>query len=298
MSGATRIIESLDQAGEFIKMKLAGRPVPPIGVVLGSGLGALASSLDHAVAIPYSGIPHFPVSTVEGHAGRLVFGDLDSTPICALQGRFHLYEGYGAPEVVFPIRALARLGVKAFVITNAAGGINKAFAPGDLMLIADHLNLSGQNPLAGVHDDRLGPRFPDMSEAYAVELRRLARDAALEVGLELREGVYCVLSGPSYETPAEVRMLASLGADAVGMSTIPEVIACRQMGVRVLGISLISNLAAGISKVPLTHAEVIETGERVAEDFVRLIRATVPRLSRAMSSDAPKRSPRKKTSKT
>jgi purine-nucleoside phosphorylase len=296
--GGARIVEALDQAGDFIKMKLAGRPVPPIGVVLGSGLGGLASALEHAVAIPYSGIPHFPVSTVEGHAGRLVVGDLDGTSICALQGRFHLYEGYGAQEVVFPIRALARLGVKAFVITNAAGGINKAFHAGDLMLIGDHLNLSGQNPLAGVHDDRLGPRFPDMSDAYADELRRLAREAAVEVGLELREGVYCVLSGPSYETPAEVRMLASLGADAVGMSTIPEVIACRQMGVRVLGISLISNLAAGISKVPLTHAEVIETGQRVANDFVRLIRATVPRIARSLADGTKPARGKKKASRS
>jgi purine-nucleoside phosphorylase len=280
-SSKTRTVELLDQSGEFIRMRLGGRAVPSVGVILGSGLGRLAEELDRAVAIPYGEIPHFPVSTVQGHAGRLVVGDLNGTPIVALQGRFHLYEGYSALEVVFPIRALARAGVKAFVITNAAGGVNKAFKAGDLMVIADHLNLTGQNPLAGPHDDRLGPRFPDMSEAYAIPFRGMAHEAAKEVGLSLKEGVYCVLSGPSYETPAEVRMLHQCGADAVGMSTIPEVVACRQMGVRVLGISLISNLAAGISKVPLTHAEVMETGERVAADFVRLIKAVVPKISRA-----------------
>jgi purine-nucleoside phosphorylase len=282
MKSPPRVVELLDQSGEFIRTRLGGRSVPAIGVILGSGLGRLAEELEASTAIPYAEIPHFPVSTVPGHAGRLVVGSLAGTPIVALQGRFHLYEGYGPGEVVFPIRTLARLGVKAFVITNAAGGINKAFKAGDLMVIADHLNLTGQNPLAGPHDDRLGLRFPDMSEAYSQAFRQLAHEAAREVNLELREGVYCVLSGPSYETPAEVRMLHQCGADAVGMSTIPEVVACRQMGVKVLGISLISNLAAGISKVPLTHAEVIETGERVAADFVRLIRAVVPKIARSI----------------
>jgi purine-nucleoside phosphorylase len=277
-----RVVELLDQSGEFIRMRLGGRAVPSVGVILGSGLGRLAEELGGSVAIPYGEIPHFPASTVAGHAGRLVVGMLSGTPIVALQGRFHLYEGYGPDEVVFPIRALARLGVKAFVITNAAGGVNKSFNAGDLMVIADHLNLTGQNPLAGPHDDRLGPRFPDMSEAYSIPFRAYAHEAGKEVGLVLREGVYCVLSGPSYETPAEVRMLHACGADAVGMSTIPEVVACRQMGVKVLGISLISNLAAGISKVPLTHQEVMETGERVAADFTRLIRAVVPRIARSV----------------
>jgi purine-nucleoside phosphorylase len=283
---AARVVELLDQAGEFIRMRLGGRAVPSIGIILGSGLGRLAEELGGAIAIPYGEIPHFPVSTVAGHAGRLVVGMLSGTPVVALQGRFHLYEGYGPDEVVFPIRALARAGVKAFVITNAAGGVNKSFAAGDLMVISDHLNLTGQNPLAGPHDDRLGPRFPDMSEAYSIPFRAHCHDAAREVGLSLREGVYCVLSGPSYETPAEVRMLHQCGADAVGMSTIPEVVACRQMGVKVLGISLISNLAAGISKVPLTHQEVMETGERVAADFVRLIRAVVPKIARGVAPPA------------
>jgi purine-nucleoside phosphorylase len=282
-----KTVELLDQSCEFIRMRLGGRELPKVGVILGSGLGRLADELVDAVAIPYGEIPHFPVSTVHGHAGRLVVGRLpgrDGTPLAALQGRFHLYEGYGAQEVVFPIRALARGGVSAFVITNAAGGVNRAFRAGDLMVISDHLNLTGQNPLAGPHDDRLGPRFPDMSEAYSKEFQKLAREASREVSLELREGVYCVLSGPSYETPAEVRMLEKCGADAVGMSTIPEVVACRQMGVGVLGISLISNLAAGISPVPLTHQEVIETGERVAADFVKLVRAVVPKIARRVEA--------------
>jgi purine-nucleoside phosphorylase len=282
MISPPRIVELLDQSGEFIRTRLGGRAVPSIGVILGSGLGRLADEREDAVAVPYAEIPHFPVSTVTGHAGRLVVGSLAGTPIVALQGRFHLYEGYGPGEVVFPIRTLARLGVKALVITNAAGGINRSWKAGDLMVIADHLNLTGQNPLAGPHDDRLGPRFPDMSEAYSQAFRTLANEAARDVDLVLREGVYCVLSGPSYETPAEVRMLQKIGADAVGMSTIPEVVACRQMGIKVLGISLISNLAAGISTVPLTHSEVIETGERVAADFVRLIRAVVPKIARAL----------------
>lgn len=285
---STRVVEMLEQSGEFIRGRLGGRRIPGVGVILGSGLGRFGDELVDAVAIPYGEIPHFPVSTVHGHAGRLVVGKLpgkDGTPVVALQGRFHLYEGYGPQEVVFPIRALARAGVTAFVITNAAGGVNKQFKAGDLMAISDHLNISGHNPLVGPHDERLGPRFPDMSEAYCVEFRKLVHEAAREVGLSLREGVYCVLSGPSYETPAEVRMLGALGADAVGMSTIPEVVACRQMGVRVLGISLISNLAAGISKVPLTHAEVIETGERVAADFVKLVKAVVPKIAQRIHAE-------------
>lgn len=284
------LIERLDLAGEFIRLRLGDRPLPRLAVVLGSGLGKLADLIQDPVAIPYHEVPHFPVSTVEGHAGRLVIGDLpapsgERTPIVAFQGRFHLYEGYPAHQVVFPIRCLGRLGVRAFVITNAAGGINPGFQPGDLMVISDHLNLTGQNPLMGSHDDRLGPRFPDMSAAYDEELRGLLRGCAGDLGLRLQEGVYCVLSGPSYETPAEVRMLQRLGADACGMSTIPEVVACRQMGVRVLGISLISNLAAGIARHPLTHAEVIETAQRVAEDFTRLVAAVTPRLAAAVERE-------------
>lgn len=294
MAGGGRdpnLIERLDLAGEFIRMRLGERPVPKIAVVLGSGLGRLADLIQDPVAIPYHDVPHFPVSTVEGHAGRLVVGDVvgpagERTPIAAFQGRFHLYEGYPAHQVVFPIRCLARLGVGAFVITNAAGGINPGFQPGDLMVISDHLNLTGQNPLMGSHDDRLGARFPDMSQAYDPALRGLLRGCAQELELRLQEGVYCVLSGPSYETPAEVRMLHRLGADACGMSTIPEVVACRQMGARVLGISLISNLAAGIAAHPLTHAEVIDTARRVAEDFTRLVTAVLPRIGATLDGAA------------
>jgi purine-nucleoside phosphorylase len=278
------LIERLDLAGDFVRMRLGDRPLPRVGVVLGSGLGGFADLLQDPLSIPYHEVPYFPVSTVEGHAGRLVVGDLVAadgarTPVIALQGRFHLYEGYPAHQVVLPLRALGRLGVKAFVITNAAGGINPGFQPGDLMVITDHLNLTGQNPLVGSHDDQLGPRFPDMSQAYDPALRALLHETAAAQGLPLREGVYCVLSGPSYETPAEVRMLQRIGADACGMSTIPEVVACRQMGLRVLGISLISNLAAGIAKHPLTHAEVMETGRRVAEDFTGLVKAVVPKIA-------------------
>jgi len=285
------LVERLDLAGDFIRMRLGGRKLPRVAVVLGSGLGKLADLIQDPIGIPYGDVPYFPVSTVEGHAGRLVLGDLDDgqgqrTPVIAMQGRFHLYEGYEAAQVVFPMRALARMGVKAFVITNAAGGINPEFKPGDLMVITDHMNLTGQNPLVGSHDDRLGPRFPDMSEAYDKRFRELLKQAAGELGLRLQEGVYTVLSGPSYETPAEVRMLARIGCDACGMSTIPEVVACRQMGARVLGISLISNLAAGISPTPLTHAEVMETGRRVAEDFTRLVSRTVPRLAASIAESA------------
>lgn len=284
------LIERLDLAGDFIRLRLRSRPVPRLAIVLGSGLGKLADLIEDPVAIPYHEIPHFPVSTVEGHAGRLVIGDLpapggERTPVVAFQGRFHLYEGYPAHQVVFPLRCVAKLGVRAFVITNAAGGINPGFQPGDLMAITDHLNLTGQNPLMGSHDDSLGPRFPDMSAAYDPALRALLRETADTLGLRLQEGVYCVLSGPSYETPAEVRMLHRIGADACGMSTIPEVVACRQMGKRVLGISLISNLAAGISKHPLTHAEVMDTARRVAEDFTRLVSAVVPRLAAVVERD-------------
>jgi purine-nucleoside phosphorylase len=213
-----------------------------------------------------------------------VIGELEGTPVVCLQGRFHLYEGYAAHEVVFPLRALARLGLEAFVLTNAAGGINESFAAGDLMVITDHLNLSGTNPMIGSHDDALGPRFPDMGQAYDPVFQQAAHATASELGLKLQQGVYTVLSGPSYETPAEVRMLRGLGGDAVGMSTVPEVIACRQMGVRILGISLISNLAAGMSATPLSHKEVIETAERVKTDFGRLIEKLVPRLQAALEA--------------
>lgn len=276
------LVRHLDLAGDFIRLRLGERPMPRVAIVLGSGLGTLAEAIENKVAIPYSDVPYFPTSTVEGHAGQLVIGDLEGTPIVALQGRFHLYEGYDAGQVVFPIRAIARLGVQAIVITNAAGGMGDGFKPGDLMLITDHINLTGTNPLVGSHDDRLGARFPDMSAAYDPAFRELLIGAAAELELPIQQGVYSVLSGPSYETPAEVRMLKMLGCDACGMSTIPEVVASHQMGVRVLGVSLISNLAAGIAQHPLSHKEVMETGARVAVDFARLIRKVLPQIDAAL----------------
>ena len=276
------LVSHLDLAGDFVRLGLGERPMPRVAIVLGSGLGKLAEGIENPIVVPYEDVPYFPTSTVEGHAGQLVIGELNGTSIVALQGRFHLYEGYDAGQVVFPIRTIARLGVKAIVITNAAGGMGDGFKAGDLMLITDHINLTGTNPLVGSHDDRLGPRFPDMSAAYDPEFRELLLSCGQELDLQLQQGVYAVLSGPSYETPAEVRMLKLLGCDACGMSTIPEVVAARQMGVRVLGISLISNLAAGIAKHALTHQEVIDTGARVADDFARLIRAVLPRVEAAL----------------
>jgi purine-nucleoside phosphorylase len=277
------LVRHLDLAGDFVRLRLGERAMPRVAIVLGSGLGKLAESVENVVTVPYEDVPYFPTSTVEGHAGRLVIGELEGTPIVALQGRFHLYEGYDAGQVVFPIRTIARLGVKAIVITNAAGGMGDGFQAGDLMLITDHINLTGTNPLVGSHDDRLGPRFPDMSAAYDLEFRELLLRSAQELDMQVQQGVYSVLSGPSYETPAEVRMLKMLGCDACGMSTIPEVVASHQMGVRVLGVSLISNLAAGIAEHPLTHKEVMETGARVADEFARLIRAVLPKVEAALS---------------
>jgi purine-nucleoside phosphorylase len=281
------LVKHLDLAGDFVRLRLGDRVMPRLGIILGSGLGSLAEHITNAIYIPYADVPYFPMSTVEGHAGRLVLGELPgldgtSTSVVALQGRFHLYEGYDASQVVFPVRALARLGVEAFVITNAAGGINADFVPGDLMAITDHINLTGQNPLMGSHDDRLGPRFPDMCNAYDPTFREILQTTAEELGLVLKSGVYTVLSGPSYETPAEVKMLSLLGCDACGMSTIPEVVACRQMGLRVLGISLISNHAAGMAEEPLTHQEVMETANRVAPGFVDMVRSVAGRMLAAL----------------
>ena len=249
-----------------------------IALILGSGLGAFADDLQEQVAIPYTEIPGFARSTVAGHAGRLVLGKIEDVPIVAMQGRFHYYEGYAFDEVIFPIRVFSLMGVKALVLTNAAGGINVAFDQGALMVISDHLNLIGENPLRGANDDRFGPRFPDMSEVYARDFQEIAVDEAHAIGIELRRGIYAALSGPSYETPAEVRMLRTLGADAVGMSTVPEAIIARQMGIKVLGLSCITNLAAGVHDEPINHEDVMETGERVRETFKELLRRIIPRL--------------------
>lgn len=269
------VFEQVQECAQAIRAK-APSSAPRVGVILGSGLGSFADGIAEPVVIPYEGLPHFPRSSVPGHAGRLVLGKVGGEPVVAMQGRVHYYEGYSAAQVAFPARVLCALGIKTLVVTNAAGSINLKFAPGDLMAITDHLNFAGWNPLIGPNDDRFGPRFPDMSTAYHPKLLALLTDAASAEGIALRQGVYALLSGPSYETPAEIRALRSLGADAVGMSTVPEVLAAAQMGVKVAGISCLTNLAAGIGDKPLTHEEVAETAARVRDVFVRLLTRFVP----------------------
>ena len=254
---------------------------PAVGVILGSGLGAFADGFSEAVSIPYGELPHFPASSVVGHAGRLVLGKVDGVPAVAMQGRVHFYEGFAPWQVALPARVLCKLGIRALVVTNAAGGIHPDLAPGDLMRITDQLNLSGMNPLTGPNEDALGPRFPDMSAAYAPALAEHMKASAQATGAALKAGVYAQLSGPSYETPAEIRMLRTLGADAVGMSTVPEVIAAAHMGVPVAGISCITNYAAGIGERPLSHAEVSETADRVKDTFTALLADFLPRIARA-----------------
>lgn len=247
-------------------------------VVLGSGLGDFGNSLRNAAEFPYTSFPDFPVSTVAGHAGKVIIGYAGEKKVIVLSGRFHYYEGYSMQEVVLPVRLMARLGIRNIILTNAAGGINTGFHPGCLMLINDHINLSGNNPLIGRNRDDFGPRFPDMSFAYDRDLMKIAQMTAEEQGIDLKEGVYCMLSGPTYETPAEIRMLRVLGADAVGMSTVPEVIAARHAGMKVLGISCITNMAAGISLAPLVHQEVVETGLRVRGQFAALINGILAKV--------------------
>ena len=278
MSAPPGLVGRLETAAEAIRRKAKGKPA--VGLVLGSGLGAFAEKLAGRVAIPYAEIPNFPVSTgVVGHAGELVLGLVGNTPVVVLSGRVHYYEGRPMTDVVFPARVLARLGVGAVLLTNAAGGVRLSFRPGDLMLMTDHINAFGTNPLMGVNEDTLGPRFPDMSNVYDPELRRIVKAEARRLRIPLREGVYVGLTGPSYETPAEIRAWRKLGVDAVGMSTVPEAIALRHAGVRVLGISTITNMAAGILKKPLDHTEVLETTKRVGARFVRLLEACVPKIA-------------------
>jgi purine-nucleoside phosphorylase len=267
-----------DQLQETLAAIRARAPgsAPQVGIILGSGLGDFADTLEGRTVIPYGELPHFPHSSVPGHAGRLVLGKLGGASIVAMQGRVHAYEGYSNVQVAFPARVLCALGIRTLVVTNAAGGIHPDFQPGDLMAITDHVNLSGWNALTGPNDDRLGPRFPDMSHAYHPGLTELLGRVAREQGVKLQRGVYAMSSGPSYETPAEIRMLRTLGADAVGMSTVPEVVAAAHMGVRVVGISCITNLAAGISRQPLSHEEVAETAGRVRDVFIRLLAAFLP----------------------
>lgn len=247
---------------------------PKIGVILGSGLGALAEEMKQAATVPFEEIPHFPVSTVAGHKGRFVITE----DVCLMQGRVHYYEGYPLSQVVFPVRVMAALGVKTLLVTNACGGVLPEMRAGDFMVITDHINLMGANPLVGPNMEEFGTRFPDMSEAYSRRLRSLILAEAERLGIGMHEGVYAAFSGPSYETPAEVRMAGILGASAVGMSTAPEVIAARHMGLETAGISLITNLAAGVSETPLSHEEVTATAERVKEPFSRLLAAVLQRL--------------------
>jgi purine-nucleoside phosphorylase len=281
--------EKAAEATEFIKSRY-GKEIKT-ALVLGSGLGAFADDLENSVKIPYGEIPHFQKSTVEGHAGRLVLGEIENVPVAVQQGRFHFYEGYEMSQVIFPVRTFGVLGVKNLILTNAAGSVRTGFKPGDLMLIRDHINLMGASPLRGANDERFGARFPDMSEVYdktfqdiAIEESQKIACERFEQGLEkqfnsfMRRGVYCALSGPSYETPAEIRVIRQIGADAVGMSTVPEAIAARHQGMKVLGISCITNLAAGMSDEPINHKEVMETGERVAEIFKELLRRIIPKL--------------------
>jgi purine-nucleoside phosphorylase len=251
---------------------------PQIGLVLGSGLGAFADSLTDSTRIPYTKIPTFPLSTAIGHAGQMVIGESGVVPVAAMQGRVHLYEGYSAQEVAFPMRVFGRMGIRAVILTNAAGGINLNYQQGALVLIRDHINLQGSNPLVGPNDDRFGLRFPDITQAYAKSYRELAREEAGKLGMTLHEGVYAALPGPSYETPAEIKYLRTIGADLVGMSTVFEVIAARHMGIKVLAISCVTNMAAGILDKPLSHQEVMETGERVKTSFEALLRALLPRI--------------------
>jgi purine-nucleoside phosphorylase len=270
------VFEQVDEAAGMLRRRVDS--APQIAVVLGSGLGDFADALGDSVTIPYGEIPHWPVSDVMGHAGQLVVGSLGGKRIAALSGRTHFYEGRGLGAVVFGVRTMGRLGVRHIIFTNAAGGINTGFAQGALMVIDDHINLIGTNPLVGPNDERFGARFPDMSEVYSARLRAIADTAAAEENIRLFHGIYVAVHGPSYETPAEIRFLRSIGADAVGMSTVPEAIAARHMGLEVLGISCITNMAAGILPQPLVHEEVMATARRVRGAFSALLGGVIERL--------------------
>jgi purine-nucleoside phosphorylase len=268
--------DKVGEAAAFLTNKLGD--VPQAAIILGSGLGAFGDSLQNATSMPYTDIPHWPASKVVGHAGKMVAGTAKDRRILALSGRAHFYEGHDMATVTFATRVLGRLGVKTLIVTNAAGGINTRFGQGALMLIDDHINFLGTNPLIGPNDERVGRRFPDMSEVYSKRLRGLATAAAHAMGLPIEHGVYIAVTGPSYETPAEIRAFRSLGADAVGMSTVPETICARHMGIEVLGISCISNMAAGILDQQLTEEEVIETTSRVRHSFIALLEGVLERL--------------------
>lgn len=265
------------EASQYINEQI--NTSPTIGLILGSGLGVLGDEIQNQVVVPYGNIPHFPRSTVAGHKGQLVVGDLEGKQVIAMQGRFHYYEGYSMDQVTFPVRVMKELGIHSIIVTNAAGGINEDFSPGDLMIINDHINNMGTNPLIGPNDDELGVRFPDMSRVYDGEYIQIAEQCAKKINLPIKKGIYVGNTGPTYETPAEVRMLGMLGGDAVGMSTVPEVIVAGHSNLRVLGISCISNMAAGILDQPLTHDEVIETTDKVRGDFLKFVKQIIKSLT-------------------
>ena len=273
--------ERATEAAQYIQSKTTLRP--KIALVLGSGLGGFADEFENATKIPFAEIPYFPRSTAIGHAGQLVLGEVDGIPLAGMQGRVHLYEGYSAKDVAFPVRVFFRMGVRAIVLTNAAGGIKFEFSEGRLVVIRDHINLQGVNPLTGSNDERFGPRFPDMTIAYDKRFREMTVGEGNRMGIGMYEGVYAALAGPSYETPAEIRYLRSIGADLVGMSTVPEVIAARHCGIRVLGISCVTNPAAGILERPLNHEEVLQTAERVKGQFIGLLLGVIPRIAKEIA---------------
>src|SRR5690625_2027868 len=266
----------IQDATNYIRTHTSITPV--VGLILGSGLGQLADDIEDKVVISYQDIPHFPQSTVAGHKGQLVMGTLNGKTVIAMQGRFHYYEGYSMEQVTFPVRVMKALGVETIIVTNAAGGINELFSPGDLMLINDQINFTGQNPLIGPNDEKLGDRFPDMSEPYNKKLIKHANDCAEELSLKIRNGVYVGVTGPTYETPAEIKMFQRLGADAVGMSTVPEVIVANHAKMKVLGISCISNMASGILDEQLSHEDVIKTTEKVKANFLKLVKKIIETL--------------------
>src|SRR5215470_6407036 len=266
-----------EAAAKFILRKTTLRP--RIALVLGSGLGAFADELESATRVPFAKIPHFPRSTAIGHVGQLVLGMVAGIPVAGMQGRVHLYEGYTAKQVAFPTRVFSRMGIRAVIVTNAAGGINLSYSEGALVALRDHINLQGANPLVGPNHDRFGPRFPDMTCAYDPDFRRFVAEEGKKLKLNLHEGVYLALAGPNYETPAEIQALRALGADLVGMSTVPEVLAARHSQMRVLGISCVTNMAAGVTGKQLTAEEVFQTGARVKNQFIALLKAVIPRIA-------------------
>lgn len=265
--------EDLNETVRYIKSKLSS--VPKVAIILGSGLGPLVDDIKNSIEIDYKDIPGFPLSTVEGHAGKLVCGEIGNKLVLAMKGRFHYYEGYDVSQVVIAIRIFKLLGINDLLVTNAAGGINKAFSPGDLMIIRDHISFFAPSPLRGKNFDQFGPRFPDMSEAYSKKLREVLRKASDEAGVKMQEGVYAFTQGPMYETPSEIRALSVLGADAVGMSTVPEVIAARHAGMNVMGVSCITNMAAGILNQPLNHEEVMQTAKKAEQNFTRVVKKVI-----------------------